>query len=212
MTSKIDSDFARQLLSGLKSATMSEQDSGKAEILAALDKLGSLTVKDDSITFDGDRIQLPARFDGDLLGAARFIEMIHEQEEEEFAFNRTFKFRPWDGAAAFQRALYRVFGTVGLGKSVQTMFGKRPPQLISIAVDANENIQVPWGRVSMPALDATFDLGGEYDEEYGSLFNVNVTAPRKQRKRIEAFFGVVQDELEQRSIYKGKAFNGADMP
>jgi hypothetical protein len=189
-----------------------ENDRLRKEALEQLDKLGALSVKDDSVRFEGDNLVLPQRFDGDLLGAARFIEQIHEQEEEEFAFGRTFKFRPWDGAAGFQRAMYRVFGTTGLGKAVNTFFGKRPPVLTSISVGPNETLQVPWGRVAMPPLDANFDLDTDYDEDYGMLFRINVTAPKKHRKRLEAFFDVIQDELEQRSIYKGKAFNGADMP
>ena len=212
-----DQDFQRELIKSLTNdfnlaPKQTEQDKIRADALAALDRLGSLSVKDDSVRFTGDNIVLPKRFDGNLLAAAEFIQQIHEAEEEEFAFGRTFKYRPWDGAAAFQRALYRVFGTTGLGKATRSFFGSRPPMLVSIAVDTNENLQVPWGRISMPPLDATFDLGAEYDEEYGSLFVVSVTAPKKQRRRLEAFFDVVEDELRQRSIYKGKAFNGAEQP
>jgi hypothetical protein len=189
-----------------------EQARLKNDALAALDKLGAATVKDDSIRFDNDAIVLPRQFEGNLPAAAQFIMDIHESEEEEFAFGRTFKFRPWDGAAAFQRALYRVFGTTGLGKAVQTMFGKRPPSLVSVNVNLDETLQVPWGRVSMPPLNATFDLDTDFDPEYGMLFRLAVTAPKKMRKRLEGFFDVVQNELEERSIYKGKAFNGADQP
>jgi ATPase family protein associated with various cellular activities (AAA) len=189
-----------------------EQDAVRAAVLENLQKLGELTVKDDSIQFDGDKIVLPKRFDGDLLGAASFLEQIHEAEETEFSFGRTFKYRPWDGAAAFQRALYSTFGTTGLGKATQSFFGSRPPQLVSVAVGHGKNIQVPWGEVNMPALDGTFTLGGAMDQEYGLLFRLNVTAPRKYRAKLEAFFDIVQGELEERSIYRGNAFNGAEEP
>lgn len=189
-----------------------ENDQVNSKVLDELDRLGKLSVKDDSIRFEGEKIVLPARFSGDLLGAASFLEQIHEQEEEEFGFGRTFNFRPWDGAAAFQRALYRVFGTTGLGKAVHTFFGKIPPKLLTINVGPNETLQVPWGRVQMPTLNATFELDTDYSDDYGILFRVNVTAPRKQRARLETFFNVIQDELEQRSIYKGKVFNGSDQP
>lgn len=207
--------FQSQLVNGLKKAGVlakNDQDAIREKALAALDELGKLSVKDDSVRFEGDNIQLPARFAGDLLGAAAFLEQIHEAEEEEHGFGRTFKYRPWDGAAAFNRALYRVFGTTGLGKATVSFFGSTPPQLISIVTGVNETLQVPWGEVSMPALDATFDLDGFRDPEYGILFRLNVNAPKKHRRRLEAFFDVVQDELENRSIYKGRAFNGAMEP
>lgn len=214
MASNAEADFQRMLSDTLTThfGAKTEQAQVQGDILAALDKLGEKTVKDDSVTFEGDKIQLPARFSGDLISAARFLEQIHESEEEEFEFGRSFKFRPWDGAAAFQRALYRVFGTTGLGKATVSFFGKRPPQLVSISVSPNDTLQVPWGQVSMPALDSVFQLGGTGDEEYGVLFYLSVTAPKKRRRALEGFFDVVQDELEKRSIYKGKAFNGAETP
>lgn len=209
-------DLISQLNSGSRGSAAvkkeNQNDAVKQSVLSELDRLGKLTVKDDSIRFEGENITLPERFNGDLLGAAKFLKEIYEQEEEEFGFSRTFNFRPWDGAAAFQRAMYRVFGTVGLGKATQTMFGKIPPRLITIQVSPDETQQVPWGEVKMPTLDAVFDLDTDYSEEYGLLFRINVTAPRKHRARLEAFFQVVQNELEERSIYKGKAFNGADQP
>lgn len=214
MSSKNDA-FTAQLERALNARGLSnktDQDKVREQALAALDELGKLSVKDDSVRFDGDNLVLPQRFSGDLLAAAAFIEQIHEAEEQEYEFDRTFKYRPWDGAAAFQRALYRVFGTVGIGKATQSFFGTQPPKLVSISVGVNKNLQVPWGEVVMAPLDATFYLGGVGDPEYGSLFNLSVTAPKKQRRRLEAFFDVIEDELKHRSIYKGQSFTGAEMP
>lgn len=191
-----------------------DQKKTQESILAELDRLGGSLVKDDAVQFVGTKVVLPSRFSGDLLGAAEFLQDLHEQEESYFDFSRVFKYRPWDGAAAFNRALYRVFGTTGLGKvSEGGLFSpQRNPQLRTVSVGPNETTQVPWGEVILPMLDATFDLGGTRDAEYGLLFVVGVTAPRKRRGAIETFFNIVQEELEQRSIYKGKAFNGADDP
>jgi transitional endoplasmic reticulum ATPase len=209
---EVSAEFLDFLKSELAPKQNTEQDQLREKALAELDKLGALTVKDDSVQFVGNKIVLPAQFNGNLPAASKFIMDIHKQEEEVTGFNRVFKYRPWDGAAAFQRALYRVFGTSGLGKATQTMFGKIPPSLISIAVGPNDTIQVPWGKVEMPTLDAVFTLDSDYDEEYGQLFVIHAQSPRKNRARIEALFDVVQNELQERSIYRGKAFNGAGNP
>jgi hypothetical protein len=189
-----------------------EQQEITDRVLATLGELGRLSVQDDAVQFEGEKIQLPARFSGNLPAAAKFIMEIHEQENAEYAFGRTFRFRPWDGAAAFDRACRFVFGTSGLGQATRTMFGSRPPALISIAVGPGKQLQVPWGKVSMPPLEATFDLDATHDDEYGPLFRLHVTAPRRNRAMLEAFFDVVQRELEERSIYRGKAFNAATQP
>jgi transitional endoplasmic reticulum ATPase len=215
MASELGLDFQRQLFDGLIT-TLGQKNTQQAQLqndaLAALDALGSKTVKEDGIVFEGTRIVLPAQFDGNLLAAAKFLQDQHKAEEEEFEFGRAFKYRMWDGAAAFDRSLYRVFGSTGFGKATQTFFGPQPPKRISISVSPTQTLQVPWGDVSMPLLDAVFTLGGTYDEEYGQLFYLSVVAPKKRRRALEGFFDVVEDELKQRSIYKGKAFNGAESP
>jgi transitional endoplasmic reticulum ATPase len=189
-----------------------EQQEVTSKLLATLTELGNLTVKDDAVSFEGDRIQLPRRFSGDLPSAAKFLMQLHEQENTTFGFSRVFKFRPWDGAAAFDRACRRVFGTSGLGQETKSMFGSTPPQLRSIAVGPGQQLQVPWGEVSMPPLEAKFDLSATRQDDLGLLFALQVEAPRRNRAALEAFFDVVQNELEERSIYRGKAFSAASEP
>ena len=198
----------------LNAAQLSAQQETRERALAALDALGAATVQDDSVEFKGDRFVVPAQFSEDLKQAAQFLVDLDRQENKKFQFGRTFKFRMWDGAAAFDRACKRVFGTAGLGQTIPaTMFSKeQPPELRSIAVGPHETLQVSWGTVLMPPLSAEFTLTGTRDPEYGELFHLHVEAPRKMRRRLEAFFDVVQDELVQRSIYRGKAFNSARMP
>jgi transitional endoplasmic reticulum ATPase len=181
-------------------------------VMKTLGELGRLTVQDDAVQFEGDRIQLPARFSGNLKAAAAFLVQLDEQENEKFAFGRTFKYRPWDGAAAFDRACRFVFGTSGLGQATHTMFGSTPPQLVSIAVGPSQQLQVPWGKVSMPPLEADFILDTVNDPEYGLLFLLRVGAPRRNRAQLEAFFDVVENELTERSIYRGKSFTAATQP
>lgn len=43
-------------------------------------------------------------------------------------------FRPHDGAAAFARAIKRVFDTEGVGKEIRSMFGSTPPLFIDVQV------------------------------------------------------------------------------
>lgn len=197
-----------------KAGGPTEQERLRAGALAALDALGGLSVTEDSVTFTGSKFVCPEQFGGDYLAAAKFLQALHKQEEQEFNFGRAFQYRWADGAAAFNRALMRVFGTTGLGKVTKGgMFSPdRPPQLRSVHTSATETIQVPWGEVVMPPLESTFNLSVHNDEEFGMLFYLDVTAPRRMRRRLEAFFDVVQDELAKRSIYRGKAFTAASEP
>ena len=66
--------------------------------------------------------------------AARAVVDWAEDQAKEYSNQQTFTYRPWDGAAAFSRALMRMFGTEGSG--LQTGGGffspSNPPKLISV--------------------------------------------------------------------------------
>jgi transitional endoplasmic reticulum ATPase len=133
-------------------------------------------------------------------------------DEEETAFSRTFNYRPWDGAHAFQSALMKAFGHSGNGIASQSMFGKVPPQRVTIEVGPGQTTQIPWGEVDFPLLGGVFLLGGVRSEEWGTLFSLTFTGPKKREGEVEGIFKLIQDELENHSIYKGQAITGADMP
>lgn len=189
----------------------SDQEKNTKRILAALDALGGQTVGDDSLTFTGQQFILPAAMEGNVKGAVKYLTDWDKQQNTEFSFSRSYHNRPFDGAAAFERAMMRVFGTSGIGRATFSLFGVNPPQYRTIPSGPSTTMQVPWGRVEFSPIEAKFDLGYDNDTEYGVVFELSVTAPRRHRKRIEGFFTVVEDELRTGSIYKGKAITSDAM-
>lgn len=188
------------------SRPQTEQERVTAELLAKLDELGGQNVTEDSLTFAGSQFILPEQMEGKIDEVVDFLQEWDQQQTAEFEFVRKFNFRPLDGAAAFARAMKRVFGTTGVGKAQFSFFGKQPPQYRSIPVGpGGKNMQVPWGKVNFSLLEATFILGAAHTDEFGIVFQISVSAPKRHQARIEGFFGVIEDELRQRSIYKGQA-------
>ena len=184
----------------------------REQAMAALDRLGHAQIGDEAVVFKGEQFILPEALGGSLEDAIAFLEALREAEETEFEFSRTYVFRPMDGAAAFERAMKRTFGTTGVGKATYSFFGKNPPQYRTVNTGVNETLQVPWGRIEFSPLKAKFDLGATYSDEDGIVFAISVSAPRKHRRRIEGFLSVVEDELRKNSIYRGKAINAAEEP
>lgn len=191
---------------------LTEAQVNLAKTLHVLRALGSVHVQDDAILFEGTKIVLPEQYSGRVEAAVDFLKAYIKDQSETYSFKKKFNYRPWDGAAAFQRAMKMVFGTAGIGKKIQTFFGDIPPEFHTIDVGVNQTESVPWGRVGLNILDAEFNLGGTKDRELGLLFQLSVTAPKKYRKEIDAFFRVVEQELKDNSIYKGKAINAASQP
>ena len=179
------------------------------ELLASLARLGGEAFKEEDVVFEGRKFVLPHGIT--LPDAIRFLMRKHDEEEETTTFSRTFKYRPWDGARATWNAFKKAFGSVA-HKGAQGFFGREAPQLITLPVGPNETEQVPWGEFEVPMLPGvTIALGGTQDDEFGPLFQVSVSAPKKFRHHVEGLFTLIEEELRTNSMYRGKAIDGKDM-
>ena len=191
-------------------ARKSDQQKKQEAILRNLAELGGGLVNEDQIVREGTRIVIPETMD--TKQAIRLLEKKLEADEEETMFDRVFKFRPWDGAHATQKALFKAFGVVNQAATF-SFFGKNPPSLHTINVDYDETAQVPWGKIEIPHLKGvSLYLGSQRHPEFGTLFQITAEGPRKFRAHIEGIFKLIQNELEENSIYRGKAFDGQEMP
>jgi transitional endoplasmic reticulum ATPase len=171
---------------------------------------GQLNTEDD-IVFQGQKFVIPETVPN-LVEAIKFLDARMKDEEEEYAISRTFPYRPHDGARATMLAIREAFG-FSQGKAIYTFFGKNPPQFIDIPVGVNETEQVPWGAMQLPGLQgAVLYLGTDHDPELGTVFNVNVEAPKKYRFVIQGLFKLIERNLREHSIYRGKAVDGAANP
>lgn len=187
-----------------------EEVETQTQLLATLEKLGGKIVRDDDITYEGTRFVIPERMSS--REAVQFLRRHVEQQEEETMFSKVFLFRPWDGANAFQNAVKRVTGTAGIGRATYSFFGKNPPEMRTINVGPHETIQIPWGAVEIPLFKGQAYLGSVHSKEHGLVFQIGIEAPRKFKHAIEGLFKVIQEELENDSIYRGRAIDADDDP
>lgn len=187
-----------------------EERLAERHLLDTLAELGGKQVSDDDVIFEGKQIRLPATMTE--RSAIKFLQKRIEQKEEVTQFSRQFKYRPWDGAYCMNAALKKNFGTTGIAQATMSFFGKNPPKLIAIETGVNKTEQVPWGNIEFPPLDATLTLGSARDPELGLLFVLVVECARKHSAQVEGLFKLVEAELREHSIYKGKALNGAEQP
>lgn len=189
---------------------VSAESQNRAAILAALDALGGLTVQEDSLLFEGTRIVLPEAMEGHVDDAITYLTDYQRMQEKTYSYTRVYPFRPYDGAAAFERTMKKIFGSTGIGQTIPPSFfsPEQPPEFRTIKVGVGKTAQVPWGEIAFSPLDATFHTGGRMTED-GPCFVLMVEAPRKHRRRIEGFFDAVGRELAENSIYRGQAITGA---
>lgn len=139
---------------------------------------------------------------------------LREEQEEIHNFDRRFRYRPDDGAYATAEVLRDRYG-MALGKSIDMgFFGRMRPETRTIDLGNGEKVQVPWGMIEIPALpDVTITLcDRHHDREYGAIFELHVSAPKKHQKEVQAIFDAIEDQLRTGSIYRGKAIVGTDSP
>lgn len=199
----------RGLAKALAAADKTQDELIREKVLEDLRQLGGLTVGDESLVFRGNQIVLPETMRGNPMAAVTFIKGWVEAQAEKVEFSRTFQYRPMDGAHAFNQAMVRMFGTGGIGRETRTIFGKIPPQMISIYVGYGQKAQVPWGRVEYSPLEAVFSIG-RTESPSGNVSQISVEAPKRYQRELEAFFDVVEAELRTNSIFRGKAINAAE--
>ncbi len=131
-----------------------------------------------------------------------------EELNTEHTFMHQTKYRPNDGAHAAAVAIKKMFGLT-IGKATMTMFGPRPPEYRNIAIAHNEHMDVPWGRLEIPALPGAVFNFTDMRDESGPVFTVIVESPKKHKTQIDEFFRALDQELATNSIYRGKPVIGA---
>lgn len=196
---------------------MPQRSKEQNQIVDALKELGGAQFQQSDITFEGTRLIIPEKMSPKQ--AIATIDAYNEAQEEYSIFHRDYRYRPWDGAAAVERALRTLTGGPGVARGTAGFFGTNPPQRIDIATGPNETMSVPWGNIYVPLFHDRADqeepllaLGSINDPDYGTLFRLSFKVAKKYESAVMGFFELVQRELESNSIYRGKAFTGGDEP
>ena len=166
-------------------------------------------IQGDEVEFhDSPKIVLPRGMTYDK--AFKVLERLRKEAETPTTFTRTFRYRPDDGAHATFHCMKARWG-MALGKVMQTFFGDYPAETRTINTAYGETMQVPWGLMEVPVLpDLQIRITETMDDELGLLFAITAKGPRKYKDEMQGLFDDVQEFLQSKSIYRGKALIGAD--
>jgi transitional endoplasmic reticulum ATPase len=181
------------------------------QALQQLAVIGGQLTKDDDIRFEGRSFIFPDRYSGNLKGLLTDVTRYVTSQEEEVLVERVFEFRPFDGAYATYNCLKDYFG-YAQSKARAGAFGPQPPQEITIATGyVRGELQmetVPWGDMVLPGLPGSTLTLSQARSPKGMLFKLVARVRKADKVVVDGFYKVVQDYLEQHSIYRGKCFNG----
>ena len=151
-------------------------------------------------TYDGERIQLPARMT--LPKAIEVLTRENARLSEEVHLQEVIEGFVPDVAHAFYRAAEQIFGYVHTRKSLF-----RGASEITVRSGVNESVQVPVGRFELPGVDGTFATDTEFDpatHRYKMALHANIL--RRDEAVFHDMVAATRKYLAEHSIYKGKAF------
>jgi transitional endoplasmic reticulum ATPase len=178
--------------------------------MEALAELGGKRTRQDDIKF-GKGWQVPVQFKEDLDGAIDELQQFRQAQYTQTTFTRKFDYRPYDGAAALERVLKRDFGA---SFQIKDPYGNPPERrTINVGIVGDEPITatIPWGDLHFPWGIGSITTDSIKDRERGSLFVLHCNMQKRFEDHAEGLFKLVHKELEEHSLYRGKAINGAPL-
>lgn len=153
---------------------------------------------------DGVNILVPTKMS--YARALIVLETKRAMDEEVITLDRTFPYRPGDGAIATEDVLGELYGlSHGVG-------GWRPPDTLSVALADGTTRTVAWSEVEVPAM-----VGGQGGSLYlmtdrdktGHVFMLRAMVPRKATDEVNTLFDAIAERLRTHSIYRGQVITDA---
>jgi hypothetical protein len=157
---------------------------------------------DVKIVYEGNRFVFPSEPEkisyDDII---RIVKRIKESEEQRYDVLEWVHGAPWDALTAVAKAMHQIYGVV-IAESIQTFFGEIKPQLITINTgpEADDNIQVAMGQMSLPNITAPVQIGLHRSGTY-----IKGQVMRKDRDAVVRIAVLARKIMAADSIYKGKA-------
>lgn len=134
--------------------------------------------------------------------AITWLKKMKEDEETVIRFKREYNAHPHDGAVALHEVLKMLFGWTEM----------HWPTFMTVKTGVNEQLSIPWGQFSLPGIGgvvATSQIGGKEDAETHKWiplqFQLTAEIRKGDKEKVELIGQLVQDWLNEKSIYRGKA-------
>ena len=143
--------------------------------------------------------------DRNFRGAAQFLMRKEGEQEQEVTVRYRFSAFAHEGAYAVFQAVTEIYGRLDLNTQ-HGPSGPRPPKLINITLPNGDYIKVPWGQVALPKTGGEGVLEMSWDSD-DNEFLIQGTVKRKHEPQVERIASVIQEKLDNESIYRGQALS-----
>jgi transitional endoplasmic reticulum ATPase len=126
-------------------------------------------------------------------------------QEQEVSIRATIDGFVLDAANAFFQALKKEYGWVH-NKPTPGFWGDDPPVLLTVPTGLNTNVQVPWGRLTIPGIAGWLQTSVEKRDGQPSRLLIVGQVLRKHEGQINKIVELTRAHLRENSVFRGKAF------
>lgn len=173
----------------------------KVELSDPRKRIKETKYKDVQVVRDGDKIILPNEMSWQE--GHEWLSRMEEADEQVVAINELVDAYPLEGAYALAQVLDQKFGFFAMVKT-PGFFGPQPPVMLSFEVGFKQTTQVPWGRITVPAIDGflhtSIDLKGQ-----DFIFKIGGQVKAKHKAVVAEIASMVRNKVVEESIYRSKA-------
>lgn len=184
--------------------------SARTEALTALAQIAGKTFDTDLIAREGSRIVIPENMSP--VAAHKQLGAYIEEQEAEKVFAHKTKYRYLDGLVATKNVLKKITGMTRTSITYRSLFGSFTPPALNVQIAYDQWEEAPTGTFPVELWEGAVEVSAYRDPEAGILFSVSVTAPVKYSNAIKGFFKLIDAQLEENSIYRGKAITAQETP
>lgn len=150
----------------------------------------------------GEQLVIPESLP--LERAKKVIEQKIEFEQQDVAINAVIPGFMYDAAHAFYRVLQDKFGWAN-SVATPTIFGPKPPVMLSVPVDIDRVVEVPWGRFELPGIEGYVQTSADFQDGQW-VFVIGGVVKRVHEKQVGEVVEATKRYVRENSVYRGKAF------
>lgn len=138
--------------------------------------------------------------------AIESLERLKYDEEQETTVDERIMAHPLEAAVAFVAAMEHLYGWAS-PVPTPTFFGPKPPHFITVQVDVDEYIQVPWGSFRIPGVENDIQIQSNRDNKGQLFLQIFGTVRKRERGVLLELAAATREFLRDKSIYRGKALS-----
>lgn len=159
--------------------------------------------KNTEVKFSGETKQIVLPEKMSYREAIIWLERRMEEDERVVEIYEEIEAYPLDAAHALLNAMSEKYGWTDLVPT-PGFWGNKPPAMIGVQTSANEQTQVPWGRMQIPGIDG-FIYPQLKLRKGRAIFAICGQVRRKHEKEIAEVARLTREHVVKYSIYRGKA-------